>query len=71
MEEENKIYWFTNSEEDKKYRTTTWYRCVGLEQFLKLVEEKHKIVGMVSSGNNIGFILDDDLTDDGTDPKGD
>lgn len=57
-ENTDKVYFFADSEEGKQYETTTWYRCVGLHEFLEKVEKEHKIVGMVASGNNIGFILD-------------
>jgi hypothetical protein len=52
-----KIYWLANSEQDKKYDTTTWYRCVGIEKFLAKVEEKAEIVAFIMDDNNIGFVL--------------
>lgn len=54
------IKWFVDSEEDKPYHTTTWYRCAGIENFVKDVEKTHKIVGITFEDNNIGFILDDE-----------
>lgn len=56
--EENKVYWLVGSEENKPYDVTTWYRSVGIEKFVKKVEEENKIVGVIFSDNNIGFILD-------------
>jgi hypothetical protein len=57
MEKEEKVYWLVNSKEDKPYQTTTWYRSVGIEDFVKKVEKNNEIVGVVFSDNNIGFIL--------------
>ena len=54
-----KVYWLENSEENKEYETTTWYRCMKGEDFVKKVEEKYNVVGITFEGNNIGFILDD------------
>lgn len=59
MSEEEKVYWLRNSVEGKPYGKTTWYRCPGLQKFLDKVEEQNVIVGIVASGNNIGFILED------------
>lgn len=53
-----KVYWLADSQEDKPYEESTWYRCVGIQDFLEKVEKEHKIVAVVASGNNIGFILD-------------
>jgi len=54
-----KICWFINSLESKKYESTTWYRCPGVENFLNKVEAHgNEIVGLIISDNNIGFILD-------------
>lgn len=57
------IYWFINSGKEKKYHITTWYRCMGITQFIKDIEKKNKIVGLIISNNdddrnNIGFILE-------------
>jgi hypothetical protein len=54
----DKVYWLINSEENKPYPTSTWYRCMGIEEFVKKVEKKHAIVGIAFDGNNLGFILD-------------
>ena len=54
----NKVYWLINSEEDKPYNESTFYRCVGIEKFIKLVEKKDKIVGLTFEDNIIGFVLD-------------
>ena len=58
MSEQDKVYWLADSEEDKKYETTTWYRNVGIENFVNKVEKENKIVGIVFNDNLIGFILD-------------
>lgn len=55
---EEKVYWLLDSQPDVPYNDTTWYRSMKIEEFVKIVEEKHKIVGITFSGNNIGFILD-------------
>ena len=57
--EKEKVYWLINSEENKPYKTSTYYRSVGIEDFIKLVEKKSEIVGITFEGNNIGFILND------------
>ena len=54
-----KLYWLVDSQSDKSYDTTTWYRCMGGEKFVDLVEKKNQIVGIIFDDNNIGFILDD------------
>jgi len=56
---EEKIFWFAGSVEDKPYAKITWYRCMKGEEFVKRVEEKNKIVGVIFSHNDIGFILDE------------
>jgi hypothetical protein len=59
MEEKKEIVkWLADSKEDKPYPITTWYRCVKIQEFVEKVEKEHKIVGVVFSGNNLGFILD-------------
>ena len=63
MSEEDKVYWLVDSEPDKPYGQSTWFRSMGIEDFVKKVEEKHKIVGVTFSGNNIGFILDNEDND--------
>ena len=57
MKKEEKVYWLTNSEENTTYKATTWYRSVGIEDFIKKVEKDNEIVGIIFSDNNIGFIL--------------
>lgn len=61
--EQEKVYFFANSEEGKEYKTTTWYRCMGITQFIRDIEKENKIVGLIipngeDDRNNIGFILD-------------
>lgn len=53
----DKVYWLVGSEEDKPYETSTWYRSVGIQEFVEKVEKENTIVGIVFSGNNIGFVL--------------
>ena len=53
----DKTFWFVNSEENKKYETSTWYRCIGLQRFIQKVEKENEIVALTVDGNNIGFIL--------------
>ena len=59
-----KVYYFENAVEGKKYKTTTWYRCMGITQFIRDVEKENNIVGMIipdgdDDRNNIGFILEE------------
>lgn len=54
----DKVYWLADSEENKPYPTATWYRSVGVQEFVEKVEKEHRIVGVIFSGNNIGFVLD-------------
>jgi hypothetical protein len=60
-QEENpkEVKWLECAEDNKKYKTTTWYRCVLIEGFVNEVEEESKIVGIIFDGNKIGFVLDD------------
>lgn len=58
-ENKEKVYWLACSEEAKPYPTSTWYRSMGIENFVKLVEKENRIVGIIFDGNNIGFVLDD------------
>jgi hypothetical protein len=57
--EKEKVYWLVDSDENKPYKITTWYRCVKGQEFVEKVEKENKIVGIIFSDNNIGFILDD------------
>ncbi len=59
-----KTYWTTDSEMNKNYVESTWFRCVGIEDFLSKVEEKWIIVGVEAEDNNIGFILNRRKKDD-------
>ena len=65
MSEERKeiAYLFYSAEEGKPYNITTWYRCVGVQNFVERVLEKKNIVGIIFSDNNLGFILDDKPTE--------
>lgn len=57
---EQKVFWSDESKPDKKYTTTTWYRCVGIGPFIQRVLEKHNIVGVTFEDDNIfGFILEE------------
>lgn len=55
----DKVYWLANSKTDVAYDTTTWYRSVGIQEFVERVEKDCKIVGVIFSGNDIGFVLDE------------
>ncbi len=58
-DESERVYWLASSEENIPYDSTTWYRCIGIEKFVKSVEEKMgEIVGVIFSDNNLGFIVD-------------
>lgn len=61
MEEinEKKIMWLVNSKKNKIYENMVWFRCVGIQEFIKKVENDNKIVAVIASGNNICFLLDD------------
>jgi hypothetical protein len=64
MSDKEKIYWFADSKIDNKYQRTTWFRCMGITQFIREVEKNNKIVALIipdgeDDRNNIGFILDD------------
>lgn len=56
-QEEEKVYWLIGAEEAKVYDRTTWYRCVGIENFVKRVEKENQIVGIIFHRNNLGFII--------------
>ena len=53
----DKVYWLVGSEQDKPYDQSTWYRSAGIQDFVEKVEKEHQIVGVIFSGNNIGFVL--------------
>jgi hypothetical protein len=60
---DEKIYWFADSNIDREYSRTTWYRCMGITQFIRDVEKTNKIVALIipdgeDDRNNIGFILE-------------
>jgi len=57
-ESKDKVYWLVGSEEMKPYDTSTWYRCMKIEEFVKKVEENNTIVGIIFSDNNLGFVLE-------------
>jgi len=50
--------WLESSIKGKPYAQSTWYRCPGIQNFVEKVQDKFVIVGVVFSGNNIGFITD-------------
>lgn len=53
------MFWLADSEEGMQYNKSTYYRCVGIEDFVKKVEDGgSKIVGITFSDNNLGFILE-------------
>jgi hypothetical protein len=53
------VYMFEDAKEGKPYDKVAYYRCVGIEDFIKKVKEKSNIVGITLEGNNLGFIVDD------------
>lgn len=57
--EKERVFWLVGSKKNKPYTETTWLRLLRGEDFVRTVEERHKIVGIVFSENNIGFILDE------------
>lgn len=59
MQEERKeiVKWLVNSQENVVYDEATFYRCVGIQDFIEKVEKENEIVGVTFSGNNLGFIL--------------
>jgi len=66
MDEKEVIYWNTEvADESFKSNITTWYRCVGIGDFVKKLG-KGNIAGVIirpsgdESENNIGFILKED-----------
>lgn len=65
-ERKEKVFYFENAEIGKEYKTTTWYRCVGGQNFVELVEKENEIVGVIFSDNNIGFILEPKQKNDTT-----
>lgn len=56
---EDKVFWLESSIRGKPYGQSTWYRCSGIQEFVKRVEESKVIVGVVFSGNNLGFIIEE------------
>lgn len=54
---DERVFFTIEADPDKEYNSTAWYRCVGVHDFIDKVEDTNKIVGVVISGNNIGFIL--------------
>ena len=59
MAEDDRVLWLESDVENKHYDRTTWYRCVGVQKFVKKVEETKTIVAVVFSGNNLGFIIEE------------
>ena len=53
---ENKIYQL-RVEGVEEAGLSTWYRCPGIEDFVKRVEKEHVIIGVMFEGNNLGFLL--------------
>lgn len=58
-EEKDKVFWLASAVENKPYDKSTWYRCPGIQEFVKKVEETKSIVAVVFSGNNVGFIIEE------------
>lgn len=59
MSEEDRVLWLESAEENKPYAKSTWYRCPGIQEFVKKVEETKTIIAVVFSGNNLGFIIEE------------
>lgn len=59
MEKPEIVKFLEDAEIGKEYKTTTWYRSVGIQDFVEKVEKDNKIVGVIFSDNNIGFIIDE------------
>lgn len=57
-ERQDIVKFFESAEIGKEYRATTWYRSVKIQDFVERVEEENEIVGVIFSGNNIGFIIE-------------
>lgn len=57
--EEEKVYWLEDAPIDEPLTSSTYYRSIGIEDFIKKVEVENQICGITFSGNNIGFILKD------------
>lgn len=59
MAEDDKVFWLEGAVIGKPYGKSTWYRCSGVQEFVKRVEETETIVAIVFSGNNLGFIVEE------------
>ena len=59
VQPDDKVMWLVGSEEGRPYQTTTWYRCAGIQDFVDKVEKKFKIIGVIASENNLGFIIEE------------
>jgi len=55
--QKDKVYWLINSKENESYPTSTWVRCMKIEEFVKRVEKESEIIGILFKGNNLGFVL--------------
>lgn len=53
------VIWTTSSKKNVEYHLTTWFRCAGIEEFIKKVNKTHIIMGITFSGNNLGFIVEE------------
>ena len=58
-EDNDRVRWLADSEVDKPYESTTWFRTPKLAEFVELVEKENKIVGIIFEDNMIGFVLDE------------
>ena len=54
-----KVYWLEDAPQEMKSQKSTWYRCVGIEDFVTKICAKDTIYGIIFDDNNIGFILKD------------
>ena len=62
MEKPEIVKFLEDAEIGKEYKTTTWFRCMNIQDFVEKVEKDNKIVGVIFSGNNLGFIIDENTS---------
>lgn len=59
--DKDKMYHIFKVMEGKNHCETAWYRCIGIENFINIIEKTHQIVGFIPDGNKIGFMLIDNM----------
>ena len=55
----NTLFLHPTLKPNKKPGITVWYRCMGIEQFIRRVEVRRNIMGITFDGSNIGFLTED------------